>query len=392
MSVDFTQRRTVLGGMGAAALTAVAAPTIVTKARAASHAIKISQIETLSGPWASYGIRGSQGALMAISELTEAGGFTDSEGNEYSVSHTMEDMGSESRQAITLFRQYARDPSVVASVGPTNSVGFLPIIPVAGQLSLPLVGDGSGAPAKGWSAWAFRVNPVASTAIPVMMSSLKAELGFNRLGIIYDQSQDAQAGDAEIANELAGELGYEVVAYEAFRKGDQDYSPQIAVIKNADPDAIFVASTTGDGGNIVNQIKAFGLDMPLFTGYGSFRDEIYWDTTDGKVNGGYTWLGVDTASASGSLRDWIARHNEAFDLEANSFSVYGYDAVFAIVEAVRRAASPDRAAIQAELANFEYEAPLGTRITFKNPPHGNNLTPAISVIQVTGRGEYRVVS
>ena len=35
--------------------------------------------------------------------------------------------------------------------------------------------------------------------------------------------------------------------------------------------------------------------------------------------------------------------------------------------------------------------PIGTNVKYKNPPDGNNLSPSVVVIQVTGRGQYTVV-
>src|SRR4051812_35118865 len=91
-----------------------------------------------------------------------------------------------------------------------------------------LVGDGSGAPIREWNPWAYRVNPIAGSAVPVMLKKVVGKLGIKRLAVIYDQTQDGQVGDALVCKNMAKELGYELVAYEAFRAGDQDFSPQLA--------------------------------------------------------------------------------------------------------------------------------------------------------------------
>ena len=59
-----------------------------------------------------------------------------------------------------------------------------------------------------------------------------------------------------------GKLGYEIVAFEAFRAGDQDFSPQITKIRSLKPDAIYVAGATGDGIKVVSQIREAGIDKP----------------------------------------------------------------------------------------------------------------------------------
>jgi ABC-type branched-subunit amino acid transport system substrate-binding protein len=59
-----------------------------------------------------------------------------------------------------------------------------------------------------------------------------------QLAVIYDQTQDGQVRDAEVCKQLPAKLGYELVAFEAFRMGDQDFSPQITKIRSLKPDAI----------------------------------------------------------------------------------------------------------------------------------------------------------
>ncbi len=209
--------------------------------------------------------------------------------------------------------------------------------------------------------------------------------------MIYDQTQDAQLGDAEIARSLAREAGYEVVAYEAFRAGDQDFSPQIAKIRSARPDAIYVAAATGDGVKVASQIREAGIDKPMLTGYGSFDDPVYWDGTRGQIAGCYTWLAQDLHAPSAQLKSFLDRYNARFPQEATSFSSYGYDSVATVAEALKRAGAADRAKLQQALSNLDFTTALGTRVTFRNPPDGNNVNPTVVIVRVKGRGLYDTV-
>ncbi|HEX2151432.1 MAG TPA: ABC transporter substrate-binding protein [Stellaceae bacterium] len=383
-------RRRVLATSLSAAGGAMLAPGLIGRARA-DTVVKIRQIEPLTGPSAAYGIRARDGAAMAVEEINAAGGVADGKGSKFKLEMAAEDMVNDPKQAVTIFRQYATDSSIVASIGPTNSVGFVPIVPIAGQLKLLLLGDGSGAPIKEWNPWAFRVNPIAATAVPVVLKKIVSKEKIKRLAVIYDQTQDGQVGDSQVCKNMAGELGYEIVAFEAFRAGDQDFSPQLATIRAARPDAIYVAAATGDGVRAVSQIREMGLKQPLLTGYGSFQDPVYWDGTKGQVKDGYTWLGQDLSSPAAQLKEFLERYNKRFPQEATSFSTYGYDAVHTVAEAVKRAGSIDREKVQQTLSSIDFTTPLGTKVTFKNPPAGDNLTPSVVVIQVTDRGTYAAV-
>jgi len=383
-----TRRRFTASAAGATCL--IAAPAVL-RAQAAS-VIKIGHIQPITGPSAAYGIRARDGAQMAVEELNVAGGWTDAKGKKHTFEITVGDMANDPKQAITLFRQFATNPEVLVNLGPTNSVGFVPIVPVAGQIKLPLIGNGSGAPIKEWNTYAYRVNPIGAVAAPALLKKVVEREKVKKLAVIYDQTQDAQAGDADQCRLNEKALGYEIVAYEAFRANDQDFSPQISKIRSVKPDAIYVAAATGDGIKVVSQIRDAGIDRPLMTGYGSFQDPVYWDGTKGSVKGDYTWLAQDLSSPTQQLRTFLDKYNAKFtQQEATSFSTFGYDSVFTFLEALKKAAEPDRDRVAAALQNLDFNSPIGSRITFKNPPDGNNVNPSVVVVKVNGRGTYEAV-
>jgi len=384
------RRFTQAAALGAGSL--LFAPTIL-RAQG-TGVIKITSVQGVTGPSAAYGIRARDGGLLALDDINKLG-FKDASGKSYTFEITTADMANDPRQAVTLFRQAAGDPSVTAVIGPANSVGFIAMVPVAAQLKMPMVDAGSGAPVKEkeWSPYACRVNPVSTTAIPVVLKKVVAKHGLKRIAVIYDQTQDAQAGDAEVVKAMAASLGYTVVAFEAFRTGDQDFSAQISKIRSTKPDGIYIAATTGDGVKVTSQVVEAGIKLPMMTGFGSFQDPVYWDGTKGDIKGGYTFLAQDLQAPTPELKSFLERYKARFtQYEATSFSTYGYDAVYTLYEAIKKAGSLEREKIAAALASLKITTPLGTNVTFNNPPDGNNNSPSVVVIQVNGRGTYEVVA
>jgi branched-chain amino acid transport system substrate-binding protein len=373
-----------LGRFAAGTALGLAMPPTIGRAQPA--ALRITNIQPTTGPSSPYGWRSRDGAQLVTDDINAAGLTIG--GTTYRLDIRTEDMANDPQQAITLLRQAASNPDILAVIGPSNSVGYVPSVPAAGQLEMPLVGAGSGAPVKQWNIWSYRVNPVSDTAIPVLLRKVHAQVPFKRLGVIYDQTQDGQAGDAQVCKALAQELSYEVVAFEAFRAGDQDFSAQLATIRSRKPDALFVAAATGDGVKVSSQIREAGFTVPMMTGFGSFQDPVYWDGTHGEIKGCYTWLAQDLASPTPLVKSFIDRYKAKFSQEATSFSTYGTDALFAIAEALKKAGAPTRAKIQEALAALDVVSPIGTHLTFHNPPDGNNNTPNVVAIQITGRGTY----
>src|SRR5260370_5082855 len=259
-----------LGRFAAGTALGLAMPPTIGRAQPAT--LRITSVQAITGPSSPYGWRAGDGAKLVGDDINAAGLSVG--GTTYRIEVRTEDMANDPQQAITLLRQAASNPDILAVIGPSNSVGYVPSVPAAGQLQIPLVGAGSGAPVKQWNIWSYRVNPVSDTAIPVLLRKVHAQVAFKRLGVIYDQTQDGPAGDAQVCKSLAQELGYEVVAFEAFRAGDQDFSAQLATIRSRKPDAIFLAAATGDGVKVASQVRDAGFTVPMMTGYASFPGPV----------------------------------------------------------------------------------------------------------------------
>lgn len=389
-SASSSRRRFV--GLVAGTAGIAMAPAFLRHARGASPiVVKLSNCQGVTGPSAAWGIRCRDGARAAADEIKKAGGFADQKGNQYVFEMTEDDMADDPKQAISLFRQRSLDRGIVAQIGPANSKGYLACVPVAQQIKLPFIGNGSGAPVKDWNIWSYRVNPVSGTATPLLLRIVAKQESVKRMAVLYDQTQDGQVGHAEVVKSMASQLGYEVVAFEASRPGDQSYLPQISKIKANKPDAIFVGVPTGDGVRAVTQMRQSGLEVPLLTGDGAFHDPVYWDGTKGGIKGAYTYQAQDLDKATGTLKQWLDSYNKTYSLTATSYSLYGYDSLYTVAECIKRANGIDRNKIREALASLEFTTPLGAKISFRNPPHGNNLTPSLSILRVTGRGTAETI-
>ncbi len=379
--------RRTFGRLAAGGALSLAAPAVLVRAEPA--VLHLASIQSITGPSSAYGQRVRDGGQYAANQLNATG--IEVGGTTYRLQITVQDQANDPQQAVTLIRQAASQSDVLAVVGTSNSVGFVPSVPAAGQLQVPMVGGGSGAPIKAWNPYSFRVNPVSTTAIPVLVREVHKKIGFKRLGIVYDQTQDGQAGDARVAQGMAKELGFEVVAFEAFRAGDQDFSSQLATVRSQKPDALFIAAATGDGVKLASQVRELGLSAPMMTGFGSFQDPVYWDGTRGVIKDCFTWLAQDLASPTPAVKAFKDGYLQTFKQEATSFATYGADAVWAIAGALTKAGSATRPKLQEALAALDITTPIGTHVTFRNPPTGENQTPHVVVIQITGRGTYAIV-
>jgi branched-chain amino acid transport system substrate-binding protein len=379
-----SQTRRRFAQIAAVGTAALLAPSVI--GRAAPAVIRLGQIESLTGPSSPAGIRGRDGTELVLAELNRNG--IEIGGAPYKIEITVGDLANDARQAITLLRQYAAT-DMLCSIGPTNSVGYVPIVPVAGQLNFAIVGDGSVAPIKAWNPYAYRVNPTSAVGTPILLRQVVAREKITRLAVLYDQTQDGQRADSETCKEMAGPFGYEIVAFQAFRTGDPDFSPQISTIRAARPNAIFLAAAPGDGIKMAPQIRDAGIEVPLLTGSGSFQDPVYWNGTKGQINGCYTWISLDLQAPSPGMKSFIDAYRAAHDGQVPASScTFGADALYAVAAALKTAGKVERGAFAEALAALDTVTPLGTHVHFKNPPNGDNLDPAVLAIQINGPGTY----
>jgi len=372
-----------------AALMVVALPAV-----AQEKVVHFSSINGQTGQSAAYGSKVIEGVNLAAKAINDAGGVADRCGGKYKVKVTTGDMANSREQAVSLLRQAAADSTVLAVVGPSPSTGYVPMVPVAGQLKIPVIATGSAAPIKEWNPWAFRLNTTSKVAAPGMMKTLKAKLDIKHVALIYDVTQDGQRGEAELIRNSAKEIGYDVAAFEAFRAGDNDFRPQLSKIKASKADAIGIYGATPELAKVVNQMAELGIKANIVTGFGTFNDPVVWDLTEGKVKGGYSWSAYFALEdpARPDIAKMVQIYKKEYGHDPTLYSFYGWDALNVYVEAAKRACTAtDREKFRQALNTIENFPTLSGKATFKNPPDGENLSAAVIVNQTTGRGTFEAL-
>ena len=382
-------------GLGIGLLTLTLAGRYATIA-AEEGVVHFFQDNALTGQAGTYGTRSIHGAELAAKHINDAGGFTDTCGNKYSIKLSVWDMANSREQAIAGLRKAADDPTVLAVLGSTPSTGFAAMEPVAGQVKMPIIATGSAVPIKKWNPYAFRVTIATPVAAPYFLKAFEQMFHPKRVAIIYDITQDAQRAEAELIRDLASETGFEIVAFEAFRANDTDFRAQLTTIKGTSPQWLGVYAAVPEGSKIINQMEELGLlgKVNIFTGYGVFQDPTYWDLTNGKTKGAINWAVAFNLASSDPLMQKVVADYKSFPEEPTIYSVYGYQALQAAVDAVKRACTAqDREKFRDALADTKLEA-LGGSIAFHNPrsePNGENQGGSVIISRITGRDSYELV-
>lgn len=381
------------GAATSAPTTAPVAQVDPTTVPTAAKVLHFYSVNAATGQSAPYGLKAIQEEQLLAEKINSEGGFTDSCGNNYTIEITVFDMANSREQAVAGIRKAADDPTVLGVLGPDPDVGILPMIPVAGELKMPMVIPSSGSTIENWNPYVFRIHADSLTVIPVYLQVLQEKVGMERMAILYDISQDAQRFEAETIRDAADDVGFEMVAFEAYRVGDTDFRAQLTKIKAAEPDFIHIDAGLAEMHLVVNQLHELDIEANVAISFGSQLDPSAWDLTEGKVKGTFFWapaLPTENVEES-NIPESLTLYKEKYGEIPTIWGIFGWDVLNVSLDAVRRICSnTDREAFRDALADVK-DFPLATSgvVNWKSPrdaPFGDNLTPNVDVGVLTGRG------
>ena len=355
---------------------------------------KIGFIGPLTGDNANYGIRCSNAAKLAISEINAAGGI---DGKQLEL--IAEDSEGTVDKALAAYEKLAYMDEVCAIIGPVFTSPALAVAQRCQEDGIVMISpsathkDVTAQPATNPDGlnYVFRTVPSDALQSDVAGHYFYEVLGYRKLASLYAMN-DYSLGLALGMKETFESLGGEVVAEETCMVGDKDFRTQLTQIKAAAPEAIYIPNYTVEDAQILEQAAQLGINVRFLSSDGFSDPEIYNlapDFTDGVI-----YVGPAQAEASTILSDFQAAYAEMYNGDApDSFATNSYDATYIIAGALDRAGSADTTAIRNEVAatkDFQ-----GANGTMNFAPNGD-LVASQGVYEVDGTtpvyiGSFQIV-
>ncbi|HTY23677.1 MAG TPA: ABC transporter substrate-binding protein [Desulfomonilaceae bacterium] len=204
-------------------------------------------------------------------------------------------------------------------------------------------------------------------AAKLALDQLKAKTA----AVIYDISQDYSVALTTYFTKDFTEGGGKIVAATRFKSGDRDFTPQVSSIKGANPDIIYAPIYYTECALIAKQAKEMGLNVPILAGDGVQAPELI--QLGGKaVENVYFTAHFHKAMIS---TERGKKFQELFEKdtgkELDAFSAMSADAYFIIVDAIKRAGTPEPKKIRDALASTKDFGGVTGKITLK--PDGNPI-------------------
>lgn len=150
-------------------------------------------------------------------------------------------------------------------------------------------------------------------------------LGAKTVFIIQDKTAYG-SGLAEEFKKAAESLGAKTLGYEGITVGEKDFNGVINKVKTSKPDVIYFGGLYAEGGLIIKQAREKGIDVPIMGGDGLDSSGLVEIAGDKVANTFITSVAGDsTATEEG--KKFVADYKAKFNKNAESYSVYGYDAM-----------------------------------------------------------------
>ncbi|MBP1553500.1 MAG: ABC transporter substrate-binding protein [Oscillospiraceae bacterium] len=336
----------------------------------------------LTGDYATYGTSVKQGSELAAKEINAAGGV-----NGWTVEVRVEDDQADGAQAVQAYATLYDDGMDVTLGGTTSGAciamteeavkdGMLLLTPSGSQLECTQYDN------------CFRVCFEDSAQGLYAANFIKDNAVGEKVAIIYDKSNDYSNGLRNSFVATAAENGLNVVTEQAFTdQSNTDFSVQLQAVKDSGADLLFLPIYAQEAAYIITQADKVGLDVTFFgcDGLDGILEKIGADNvalTEGVML--LTPFAAD--SETEPTKSFTAAFKADYGYTPDQFAADAYDAVYAIVEAMKHAdTNPDDPEFNEKMIKAMTEITVvGTTGTMQWTPEGEPDKNATAVVIVDG--------
>lgn len=352
----------------------------VSGAAFAAEPIKIGYLAALTGDFAAYGITEVNMAKLVVGDVNAKGGVL---GRPLEL--VVYDTKTRNEDAVNAVRRMIESDKVVAIVGANSSGINIATAPIVNKGKVPQISTVGTNPLvtvdnKGnVRPYSFRIcftDPYqGALAADLAMTDLKK----NKAAILYNVGSDYAQGLREYFIKSYNALGGKIVADEGYRDTDVDFRAQLTKVKSSGANVLFLPGMGKDMALIIKQAKELGLDVTIIggDGYGEFMNEIAGDAMKGTYWINHTYL------EDPNMAPIFARYKKVYKDDCKEFvnGTMAYDAMYWLVDAIKRAGKAEGPAIAKALENTKNLKLNHATLTI-NPKDHNPVKKAGVILKV----------
>jgi len=315
-------------------------------ARADDATIKIGGAFNLTGAQASLDGPAKNGAQMAVDEINAAGGV-----NGKKLDLIVYDGKTDPAVQASIASQMIDSDKVSVMMGFSDSDPVLAVAPLAQRAGIPFISVGATSPklpeqiGNGLFLACFGDNTQAAVGAAFALQDLKAK----NVYVIEDTGAEYTTLLSRYFREAFTHLGGNIIGRETYRTGDKTFTAQITKIKASakKPDFLYIAAQPDEAGLIVRQVRQAGLKLPILGGDGYDTPLLLQVAGSAANNVYFTTHALISAESTGLTKKFYDNYSKAYGRPPETaFAALGYDSVYLVADAAKRAGSTAPAAMR----------------------------------------------
>jgi branched-chain amino acid transport system substrate-binding protein len=318
---------------------------------AAAQDTAIAVAGPMTGGEATFGVQMKNGAELAVEDLNAAGGVLGKQ-----IRLETGDDACDPKQARAVAEKLA-GLGVVFVAGHFCSSSSIPASDAYAENGVLQITPASTNPQfteRGlWNT--FRVCGRDDQQGSVAAAYIEKNFPKKKVAVIHDKSTYGK-GLADATKASLNKLGIKETMYEAYTKGDKDFSALVSKMKAAGIDVVYVGGYHTESGLILRQMREQGMKTQLISGDAMVTKE-FWQITGKAGAGSLMTFGPDARKKPTAAA--VLEKFKAKNIDPEGYTLYTYAAVQAWAQAAEKAGTTNPQTVAETLRAGEWDTVLG---------------------------------
>lgn len=322
--------------------------------------VRIGHVAPVTGMLASAGKDEENGAQLAIEDISAQGLTID--GHAIHLELDAQDDAGDPKKAVDTAQRLVAD-HVVAVVGHLNSDASILASKTYSDANIAQISAASvssGFTQQGFKT-TFRVVPTDTQEGAVLAGYAVKTLKARRIVVVDDATLYGRGLANEFAKAAAA-AGGKITGHEVTSANAKNFKAVLTKIKRAQPDVIVYAGMDVTTGPFAAQAAALGIKATILAGDGACSTQLPALAGNAASNVVCASAGVNLSKADKGV-DFAKRYQTRFNAPVQNYAPFAYDAVYVIVDAMKRANSVEAPKVLAAIASTDFNGVTG-HITF----------------------------
>ena len=232
--------------------------------------------------------------------------------------------------------------------------------------------------------WLLRVFPDNRQQGYRLAELIVREQGLTRIVVLRSNSRPGRVGVRPFVDSVR-RLGHPVLQEINFKEGDREFTTQIAVVKQADPDAVVFWGNPAETGPLAAELRAAGIKAAFF-GFDRLVDPEFVKLAGAAAEGITAAYFFDPNKKDAPWTEFSERFQKRFGARPDIYAGYSYDGAQMLLNAIKKA-GPNRYRVHDVMTSIdEYRGVTGS---MRFDGRWDNIAPIVTAQYNQGQWQFR---